>query len=139
MGVAPLPVSIGAEPGGGWGGGLEPPLDSKMAHRRNTNFRAEPPPRTTNLPINFEKFGAPASTSWVQGSKGAMNPRNPVGGLRHESAMNYGDLFVDERIRIPNLLLGVKLPDLPYSRSLTLGLRRIPSLAFPSPQHSGHF
>ena len=36
-------------PIGGSGG---PPLDSKMAHRRNTNFRAAPP-RTPKLPKDF--------------------------------------------------------------------------------------
>ena len=33
------------------------PLDSKMAYRHNTKFRAEPP---WNPEIDFEKFGAPA-------------------------------------------------------------------------------
>ena len=40
---------IGAEPGGGLGG-LKPSLQSKMAHRRNTNFRAEPPLERQNYP-----------------------------------------------------------------------------------------
>ena len=47
---------IGAKPGEG---GLKLPLESKMAHRRNTHFRAEPPPGTPKLPLDFEKFGAP--------------------------------------------------------------------------------
>ena len=50
-------VTIGAEPGGA--GGLELPLDSKLAHRRNTKFKAEPPPGTPKLSLDFEKFGAP--------------------------------------------------------------------------------
>ena len=46
--------------GGGVGlWGLEPPLDSKIAHRCNTKIRAEPPPRTPKLSLDFEKFGAP--------------------------------------------------------------------------------
>ena len=33
-------------------------VDSKMAHSHNTNFSAEP---LLEFPIDFEKFGAPAS------------------------------------------------------------------------------
>ena len=42
----------------GGASGAQAPLDSKMAHRRNAKFRAEPPLRTPKLSIYFGKFGA---------------------------------------------------------------------------------